>query len=399
VQKRDEVFDVAKGVGIVAVVALHLSSRSASLFHKPYDGGWWTLKWLNLFVNFCVPLFLLISAILMARSAGRQERPNWWRFAGRRIRAIVLPLVVWTIIYWVLREYIRHDPRMLQEGYWSHWQNRITDLLFGKAEFHLYFLSVLAQVCLVLPFFYLLFKRVRMGIWAVALIAVLLQACAFVVQKVAVFQYGMATVPPFSYPGSTVFWYLATIVPGIWVGMNWDEWPRIRSGTWLLWGFFALAGFLVFGYFAWKDLVGIPLTGSDGTLQNAGSSSYMLGMPFLVLAFLTIWGAHRASAAEEPDDKAKIGPGTLTWRSFRALGLMSMQIYLMHPILLQYLTKPSIMRVFRSLPVPSLWYFLVTLLGTFAVGLVMDKVPFMNQIFFGKEFLRKKKPAEKVTPA
>ncbi|MFI5387479.1 MAG: acyltransferase, partial [Fimbriimonadales bacterium] len=249
--RRDEAFDIAKGVGIVAVVALHLTSRSASLFHRPFDGAWWTLKWINLFVNFCVPLFLLISAILLARSVSRRENPDWKRFALRRARSVVLPLLVWSAIYWLLREFVRHDSAVMRAGYWGDIRGRSMDLVFGKAEFHLYFLSVLAQFCIVLPLLVILFRRVRGNVWTALLIAIVLQAAVFGLQKVVRFQW----------PGATVFWYLFTLVPGVWVGMNWKEWPAVRRQTWVVWAVLAVAGFAVFSYGTVLDLQKLPSNG------------------------------------------------------------------------------------------------------------------------------------------
>ena len=297
---RDEAFDIAKGVGIVAVVGLHLSSRSASLFYKPFDGAWWVLKWINLFLNFCVPLFLLISAVLLARSlsrslatlpggtalrpsrSGRVEESGsangsvWARYALRRIRSVLLPLLIWSAIFWLLRAYVRHDAAVMRPGFWGDLKGRLMDLAFGKAEFHLYFLSVLAQFCLVLAFLVLLFRRGRTNIWHALLIATLLQGAAFALQKVVRFEW----------PGATVFWYLSILIPGVWVGMNWPEWPEVRRRTWAAWILLAILGFAVFGYDSALDL---EKQATNGTLTNAASSAYALGISFLILALLTLW--------------------------------------------------------------------------------------------------------------
>lgn len=352
---------MAKGIGIVAVVGLHLTNRSARYFHAPFDSGWWTLTWINRFLNFCVPLFLLISAVLLARSAAAQEKPDWGRFAWRRLRSILIPLVIWSVFYWLLRAYIQHDPKLVSRGYWLEWKPRLTELLLGKAEFHLYFLSILAQFCLVLPFLVILFKRVRINLWVALLIAILMQYLAFWVQKIVLFQY----------PGSIVFWYLSTLIPGVWVGMNWKSWPDVRRQTWVVWIFFAVAGFAVFGYESYLDLTKAH---PNGTVMNAAGSAYALGMPVLILALITLWGPAAA--------KLKQG--------FVTLGVLSMQIYLMHPILLELLSKPKIVAAFKLLPLSSLWFFLATLLGTLAIALVLNKIPYVNTIFFGREAPKKK---------
>ncbi|HTQ11972.1 MAG TPA: acyltransferase [Fimbriimonadaceae bacterium] len=370
---RDEAFDIAKGLGIVAVVALHLSSRSASLFHKKFDPAWWTLHWINLFLNFCVPLFLLISAILLARSAVRSEKTNWARFAWRRTRSVIVPLIVWSAIFWVLRAFIRHDSAVMEPGFWTHVGSRLRDLAFGKAEFHLYFLSILAQFCLVLPFLVLLFRRVRSGFWPALILALSTQSAAFALQKVVRFQW----------PGSTVFWYLSILVPGVWLGMNWKAWPTIRRRTWIVWGALAIAGFVLFGYGSARDLQGLT---SNGTLTNAAGSAYALGASFLIIGLLTA-----LEPGPRPQDSSPLyrhplwGEELLARRMLKRMGELSIQIYLMHPILMQWLSTSWRVKALRILPVPSLWLFLITLFGTYGIALLLDRLPYVNQILFGKE--------------
>ncbi|HVT12953.1 MAG TPA: acyltransferase [Fimbriimonadaceae bacterium] len=409
---RDVAFDVAKGVGIVAVVGLHLSNRSASAFHDSGSPGWWVLKWTNLFLNFCVPLFLIVSAILLARSASRQEKPDWKRFAWRRVRSILGPLVVWSVLYWLMRAFVQHDARVLTPGFWSDVKGRLMDVAFGKAEFHLYFMSILAQVCLILPLFVVLFRRVRLDIWIVLLIAIILQGASFALQKVVLFPY----------PGSTVFWYFSSVIPGIWIGMNWRDWPSIRRATWPAWALLAAAGFAVFGYDSWLVLTKQQ---PNGTVMNAAASAYALGMPFLIIGLLTVWvgrmeepsrpearptnlGAGRpltlARTTRRPSPPGRRGvdgafedrleacaTGSAEW--LRRLGTMSLQIYLMHPVLMEVLTTSWRLPVMRRLPLPSVWLFLITLFGTYGIALLLSRTPYADQILFGKELPPKRQPA------
>ncbi len=375
---RDIAFDLAKGVGIVAVVALHLTSRSASLFHKPFDAAWWSLRWINFFVNFCVPLFLLVSAILLARSLSSTRdgitAARWKRFAWRRTRSVVFPLVIWSAIYWMLRAFVQHQTSLLKPTYWADIKDRGLELVFGKAEFHLYFLSVLAQFCIVLPLVVALLRRVRSpkqysgtpapAFFIVLVIAIALQAGAFALQKVV----------RFPWPGSTVFWYLSTLIPGVWVGMNWDDWPAIRRRTWPVWIAFAAVGFAIFGYNSSLDL---QHQQTNGTVTNSASAAYALGMPFMILALLSM-------LSDAP--RGWVGA---TRAVLRRMGELSIQIYLMHPILLQWLGTSWRLTLFRSLPLPGLWLFSLTLFGTYGIALLLDRLPHVNQLLFGKAWERR----------
>jgi peptidoglycan/LPS O-acetylase OafA/YrhL len=353
---REEAFDVAKGIGILAVVGLHVSNRSGRLFHQQFSNSWWILTWINRFLNFCVPLFLLLSAILLARSLAKQEPIDWKRFARRRLKSVLFPLVLWTVIYWLLHAYVRGDAVMQTSAYWLDVKARLFDLVLGKAEFHLYFLAVLLQLCLILPFLVLLLRRIKLNIWTVTLIAIIMQTLMVLIQKQV----------QFKFPASIVLWYASTILPAVWVGMNWREWPQIRRTGWPAWAALALGGFAAFAWQTWLNLV--PKT-ANGTLLNASTWAYVLGAGFLILAGVTTW----TSGAPTPK------------LIMRRLGEMSLQVYLMHPILMQFLTKDSIVRGYRSLPLPSLWFFVTILLGTYAVAWALDKVPYVNFALFGRD--------------
>jgi probable poly-beta-1,6-N-acetyl-D-glucosamine export protein len=359
---RDEVFDVAKGVGILAVVGLHLSNASARIFHVKEDPSWWALTWINRLCNFCVPLFLVVSAILLARSFNSREKPGWRSYAVRRLRSVLLPLVIWTVIYWLVRAAIQRSSQMLDSAYWLDIKARMSEMFLGKAYFHLYFLSVLAQLCVILPFVVLAYRRVRLNIWLITIIAMFLQVGVVSLQK-------LIRVPA---PASVVFWYMSSLLPAIWLGMNWKKWPDIRRWGWTVWTPLAVAGLGLLCYESYLEITGAG--GVNGDLRNAGSWGYALGAPMLILAAISVW----TTGAE------------LAKKGLKRLGESSLQIYLMHPILLVFLTsRPRAMNLFRWLPVPSLWLFLVVLFGTYGVSLIFDRIPLVNQVLFGRDPVKK----------
>ncbi|MFI5386021.1 MAG: hypothetical protein ACHQ50_07860, partial [Fimbriimonadales bacterium] len=115
-----------------------------------------------------------------------------------------------------------------------------------------------------------------------------------------------------------------------------------------------------------------------------------LGMPFLVLGLLTLRGNGPAEERGKRKEERADGPraGSMVrgfWATLRRMGELSIQIYLMHPILLQFLSWSLLVRFFRALPLPSLWLFLTTLFGTFGIALLLDRIPYVNQVLFGKE--------------
>lgn len=100
-KQRDAVFDVAKGLGILAMLGIHCSNNSARLYTDAKSWGWWSLVFINRFCNFAVPLFLLLSAVLYAKSFS--SKPDWKGFYSRRLVGVAWPYLVWSLLYMLFR--------------------------------------------------------------------------------------------------------------------------------------------------------------------------------------------------------------------------------------------------------------------------------------------------------
>src|SRR6185503_16384284 len=91
-------------------------------------------------------------------------------------------------------------------------------LLWGKAYYHLYFLSVLLQLSIAIPIVFWLMKKVRLSFGAVLLAAGALQFGEYLMQ---------ANVWRSPHPASTLACYMPSVLIGSWLGMNWKMWPEI----------------------------------------------------------------------------------------------------------------------------------------------------------------------------
>jgi fucose 4-O-acetylase-like acetyltransferase len=173
---RNLAFDVVKGVGILEVVVHHSLGQGARTFSEKGDWAWTMMRAIAWSTNFAIPLFLLLSAMLLAGSLAKN--PGIGRFIWRRGSRTLWPYLLWTAIYLVFGALTFRtldvdttrllDPERLQRA-----------ILWGKASYHLYFLVILLQLSLALPFVVLALKRVRLSFAWILAFSLLLQFGAF----------------------------------------------------------------------------------------------------------------------------------------------------------------------------------------------------------------------------
>ena len=86
-----------------------------------------------------VPLFIMISGALLLAD---QRKFEWRRFVGRRVLKVVVPLLVWSLVYLCIDAYLRPDPSL-----WS----KLADLPAHAAWYHLSFFYYFIPLYLLIP--------------------------------------------------------------------------------------------------------------------------------------------------------------------------------------------------------------------------------------------------------
>ncbi len=142
---RDTAFDVFKGLAILAVLLHHFSGATMRQT-MPGSTSRFGIAFLNRGLLFCVPAFLFLTVFLLTRSLLRRPLPvaDFWR---KRFPRILVPYLLWTGFYalWNVALGITARRDLLRISRWEFW------LLYGKANFHLYFLVIVLQIYIFLP--------------------------------------------------------------------------------------------------------------------------------------------------------------------------------------------------------------------------------------------------------
>jgi peptidoglycan/LPS O-acetylase OafA/YrhL len=297
---RLEWIDVFRGLAIVAVALIHTCGSFLSLRFPP-DTLWYALSGLKNVLQFAVPAFLMLSSLVLTRSLLRDA--SLGKYFRNRMQSVLWPTIVWTLLCIPYAHWLR------PEFTWAQTARRVWD---GTSQYHLYFLRVLLQLCLILPLLLPLMRR-RPPLWKLLPVTILLTLAVFFANRYFLFT---------RYPASWLFWYIPSIALGIWLAGQSERWLSIARRGW----FFALVLTMTGGWYylsyAMRDAEGFD----ERTVAYPISQwIYVSGAGLLLFCIAVLW-------SEKPR-KFFLLP---LWR---LLGRYSLQIYLLHPVILAVMSK------------------------------------------------------------
>ncbi len=292
--------DVFRGVAVALVVVLHVSGSVLPALAEGSTSALWTQS-LNRALQFVVPAFLMLSAALLTYSL--LARPDLGRYLKRRALRGAWPYLLWSVIFvfWYVWRGERPAAELSDPARWLFY------LGYGKASFHLYFLLVALELYLALPLLLPLARR-RPGIGVALLLGLGVQVAAYLLN---------AAVFDFRFPASTLLWYLAPVLVGVGIGARLDEFPEWWRRRRLWW----LAG-LVLGAALYLPQ-GLALVSGGEVVSWSYSLSHWLYSTLASVALLAL----SLYLARVP----RLGA------ALASLGMLSMPVYLLHPICIQLL--------------------------------------------------------------
>jgi surface polysaccharide O-acyltransferase-like enzyme len=133
--------DVAKIAAIVAVVIVHTCSIPNFDLAGLTGKTWFVTTVFEIFNRWCVPLFVMVSGMLLLQSKTAAESPG--SFYRRRASRIAIPLIGWSIFYRFFANWTGPNPSF---------EENVQLLYGGVPYFHLYFLYLIAGLYLICPY-------------------------------------------------------------------------------------------------------------------------------------------------------------------------------------------------------------------------------------------------------
>ncbi|MGL6227458.1 MAG: acyltransferase [Thermoguttaceae bacterium] len=136
--------DLVRVVSAVMVIAIHVCWRYSEAIPESINSSYWLFtNFLDTFFRCAVPLFFMISGYLILR------KPNSLKQGYvRRLLKIIIPLIVWSIIYLIARNWALGLDRMNNP---INVYNGMRCILTGQVSVHFWFLYVILSLYLVAP--------------------------------------------------------------------------------------------------------------------------------------------------------------------------------------------------------------------------------------------------------
>lgn len=317
--KRWDELDAYKGIAILAVLAIHLSGNFMARLDA-MSPPMMAVAALNRICQFAVPAFLMLSALLNGGSLMRGASQQ--KFFGRRFRRALWPYILWSAAGIAINT-------ANGQFKWTYGCILYT-MLWGKAYYHLYFLSLVLQLYILLPFAIRLF-RARPPFWIAALVTIAAQGGIYCMNRYVHTLHMMS---------SMIFWFLPVVSLGLWLASKEDEIPGMLKRNVTAAVAAVAVSLLIYLPQAMAMMCGQAV---NTCLYQAGQWLYSAGASFLLICIVFVMPRLGKSAA------------------LRYLGIYSMQIYLIHPFVMTALDI-YLGRAFPVLPALAIYVTAVILI-------------------------------------
>ncbi|AKG37002.1 acyltransferase [Paenibacillus durus] len=324
-KERIPQLDIFRAISILAVLAIHATSRTLAetlntpLFHP--------FLFINKFSQFAVPSFVFLSGFVLFYNY--IDRPltgkTLGKFYGRRLLYIIVPYVVFSLFYFVLKLYAGNQWSMAPQEMAV---KMAKYLLTGTAYTHLYYVVIIIQFYVLFPLLlWCLQKSRRLAAWA-PLIGLALQ-WGFVVLNKYMVNHGYWHVSK----GSLVITYFSYFLLGAAIAVFYSSlkpWlvpsrEGLRSGKWLLWA-------LLWVLWVAAGIAHVELWNSNYTQKTVINSFWFEGTlnAHALLSCLVVFQI----------SFLLYGTGLRLWsRLLSSVGAFSFGIYLVHPAVLYLYRK------------------------------------------------------------
>lgn len=331
-------FDQLRSLATLAVVAIHVSANYAAVLPAAYL--------VNQTVRFAVPLFIILSGYLLYRSSDPED--SYLSFYKNRSDKVLWPYLIWTGIYYLYDLAAQgsfDDGLVLMRNLGEH-------LLWGSAFYHLYFMVIIIQ-------FYLLFPLLREGMKKSPRLVLLVSLLVTVLAQTLLCLHALNIISLPPEPGPFYWLGFPAWVFYFCLGMYHANQLQVDKSRTSMPGMFL----------AWIMSLGVLLV--EGKVSGLYASS--IKPTVLIYTVVSYLFFYQCCSASPRSSSTRI-----YWFSSQ-----SFLIYLLHPVMLEALTRPV-----KLLGYPDPWtgitgmflLYTCTLLTTVGVVFLLSHTPVIKYL-------------------
>ena len=137
---RNPSIDFMRVLAAFAVVWLHVSVGVVYGDPSVTSSGWWAGNLVDSFTRWSVPLFVMLSGMLLLSAPASASPLDFWR---KRLRRLLPALVFWTLVFFVFR-YFFEPPFGLKDA--------LKSLLKGNPYYHTWYIYMLLGLTFITPY-------------------------------------------------------------------------------------------------------------------------------------------------------------------------------------------------------------------------------------------------------
>lgn len=334
--------EVFRGLAILEVIFHHVSGNFLGRMEQGTT-VWYVLAALNRTMHFAVPAFLMLSAFVLL--AGLLRRFSLRRYVSNRLLKAFWPYLLWSGVYLVYRAWIYGVP--------IDWGQIPWQILWGKAYFHLYFLAVAMQLYFLLPFVLPLFRN-RPPFWVVLLGIAILTMGVYWGNRLGYYR--------LPYPASFILWYTPSIGLGLWLAGQVHRLSDVLKRGLPLGLLLGLGGLAFYVPMALRVMQKQPVDTFHYQLSNW---CFTAGVSFTLL-YVAQWLSH-------------LPYSWVQWLRFT--GRYSLQIYLIHPLVIHELRRYPSLLEWLGTPFTFPFYLLLALLIPLGIAYALHRARVSVYVF------------------
>ena len=183
--------DFIRAAAALSIIAIHITANYVYVSRAAY--------YINQLVRFAVPIFILISGLLLfASNTDYKGVRGYFAFLGKRLKRIFIPYIIWSFIYIIYS--LRSDLGSIWFDKGAFLLDSARKLLYGSAHAHLYFVIIMIQLYLLFPLLSYLMKR-----WCRLVLALSFLVTLYYQTGVYLYLMGLVKFPYFLLPNYMFF--------------------------------------------------------------------------------------------------------------------------------------------------------------------------------------------------